>query len=307
MRGVASAQVIRPSGLPSVESPRASSGNRANSFHFFKSNPKPCSSERCRDRFVVVADACLLRRPFRVCKGCRGVKRLMNSHEPTVDSSNSDAQGERLEQLFDACSGELMGTVYYLVGNREDARDVLQEAFLKCWHRRDQLESVGNLRAWVFRVALNTARDVRKAAWNRRRKPLNESLVTGTNSRPPAGRRPATDAAASADDRLGESSGSEERSSSSRSAYSPRPYEDLAMVSAQDSPPEGLIQSEELALLRQAIAQLPEQQQQIFLLRQNGDMTYHEIAEAIGQPLGTVKTRMRSALATLRQTMGGQS
>lgn len=255
----------------------------------------------------MAVEAHLLRRAFGICNGCKGAQRFMNSHEPTIDSSSPDAQGERLEQLFDECSGELMGTVYYLVGNREDARDVLQEAFLKCWHRRDQLESVGNLRAWVFRVALNTARDVRKAAWNRRRKPLHESLVTGTNAKPPAGRRPANDAAARAEDRLVDSSGSEDRSSSGRSAYSQRPYEDLAMVSAQDSPPEGLIQSEELALLRQAIAQLPEQQQQIFLLRQNGDMTYQEIAEAIDLPLGTVKTRMRSALMTLRQTMGAQS
>ena len=41
----------------------------------------------------------------------------------------------------------------------------------------------------------------------------------------------------------------------------------------------------------------------MFLLRQNGDMTYEEIAEALGVPTGTVKTRMRRALTKLREAL----
>ena len=41
----------------------------------------------------------------------------------------------------------------------------------------------------------------------------------------------------------------------------------------------------------------------VFLLRQNGDLTYEEIAELRRSPVGTVKTQMRSALQKLRRVL----
>jgi len=85
---------------------------------------------------------------------------------------------ERLEEFFARCQDELLGTLYYLVGNVEDARDALQEAFVKCWQHRADVPGIENLRAWIFRIALNTGRDLRKTAWRRRRKPLNQADAT---------------------------------------------------------------------------------------------------------------------------------
>lgn len=42
-----------------------------------------------------------------------------------------------LEDTFARHQGELLGTLYYLVGNLEDARDALQEAFIKCGEIKD--------------------------------------------------------------------------------------------------------------------------------------------------------------------------
>ena len=50
--------------------------------------------------------------------------------------------------------------------------------------------------------------------------------------------------------------------------------------------------------------QLRPEEQEIFLLRQNGEMTYEAIADAVAIPIGTVKTRMRSALRQLRESLG---
>ena len=180
----------------------------------------------------------------------------MTDDSDSIDAPEVDAQRLRLEAFFESCPDELLGTLFYVVGNLEDARDALQETFLKCWHRRHQIDEIQNLRAWVFRVALNTGRDFRKTAWNRRRQTL---------------------------------------------------HEDFVMASTSDSPPAGLVKNEELMRLRHAVGELPPEQQEVFLLRQNGELSYPEIAEAMAIPLGTVKTRMRSAIRQLRECVGDLS
>ncbi len=63
----------------------------------------------------------------------------------------------------------------------------------------------------------------------------------------------------------------------------------------------------ELALQRQrvraALAELPEEQQQVLALAYFKGYTHREIAEALEQPLGTVKTRIRLAMQKLRETL----
>jgi RNA polymerase sigma-70 factor (ECF subfamily) len=56
--------------------------------------------------------------------------------------------------------------------------------------------------------------------------------------------------------------------------------------------------------LRAAIADLREEEKEVFLLRQNGELTYEEIADLLSIPSGTVKTRMRLALERLRKVLG---
>jgi RNA polymerase sigma-70 factor (ECF subfamily) len=60
---------------------------------------------------------------------------------------------------------------------------------------------------------------------------------------------------------------------------------------------------ETLDRLRLAITQLRQEEKEVFLLRQNGDLTYEEIAETRGTPVGTVKTQMRTALIKLRKVL----
>jgi RNA polymerase sigma-70 factor (ECF subfamily) len=177
----------------------------------------------------------------------------MNTSPGSTDATEATAASHPLEALFDDAHRELLGTLFYVVGNLEDARDALQETFLKCWRHRDQLDQVTNLRAWVFRVAVNTGRDCRKAAWNRRRQSLVEETV---------------------------------------------------MSSRSDPPDRDLIHDEQMHRLQQAVLGLRPEEQEVFLLRQNGSLTYEAIAEATSIPLGTVKTRMRSAIRQLRESVG---
>lgn len=62
-------------------------------------------------------------------------------------------------------------------------------------------------------------------------------------------------------------------------------------------------QREMMARVAAAVAALPEAQQKTLELAYYNGMTQTEIAAATGEPLGTVKTRLRSALQTLRQAL----
>jgi len=61
------------------------------------------------------------------------------------------------------------------------------------------------------------------------------------------------------------------------------------------------------ALLRQRIADavetLPEEQREVFLLRQLQGLAFGEIADLVGIPANTVKSRMRYALMRLQETL----
>jgi RNA polymerase sigma-70 factor (ECF subfamily) len=82
------------------------------------------------------------------------------------------APAERLARAFDATRDELVRALAGLLGDGEDAQDVAQEAFLKCWRRREQAGEVRDLKAWIFRVGLNAARDLRRNVWRQRSRPL---------------------------------------------------------------------------------------------------------------------------------------
>lgn len=68
-------------------------------------------------------------------------------------------------------------------------------------------------------------------------------------------------------------------------------------------PHQALEQREDVALAHAAIAGLSDPEQQVFLLRVSGELTFDAIGNALAIPIGTAKSRMRSALQKLRQTL----
>lgn len=70
------------------------------------------------------------------------------------------------------------------------------------------------------------------------------------------------------------------------------------------SPSRALEQREAVQEAQAAIARLSDPEQQVFLLRTAGELSFDAIAVQLAIPVGTAKTRMRSALQKLRQTLG---
>ena len=172
--------------------------------------------------------------------------------QPKADRPPGPA-ADLLVRTFTDLRDELVSTLWFLLGNGDDAQDIAQEAFLRCWRNQDGLPEVQNLRAWIFRVALNAAKDLQRSAWRRRVKPL-----LGADAMP--------------------------------------------MVDATP-PTQALEDQESLRQLREALLHLRPEEKEVFLLRQNGDLTYEQIAELRHCPVGTIKTQMRSALQKLRKVL----
>src|SRR5579871_416527 len=173
--------------------------------------------------------------------------------QPTTSAPVQVNTGEFMLRTFTELRDELVSTLCFILGNAEDAQDVAQEAFLRCWRTQASLPEVHNLRAWIFRVGLNAAKDLQRSAWRRRVKPL-----VGTEVMP---------------------------------------------MPETVTPLGGLENQETLHRLRQALLHLRPEEKEVFLLRQNGELTYEQIAELYERPVGTVKTQMRSALQKLRKVL----
>jgi RNA polymerase sigma-70 factor (ECF subfamily) len=172
---------------------------------------------------------------------------------PTPGGTEVLSPAELLVRTFTELRDELVSTLWFMLGNRDDAQDIAQEVFLRCWRTQESLPAVRDLRAWIFRVGLNAARDLQRSAWRRRVKPL-----------------------------LGE---------------------DIMQLADDKAPPQLVEKEESLLRIRQALLKLRPEEKEVFLLRQNGDLTYEQIAQMRNCPVGTVKTQMHAALQKLRRVL----
>src|SRR5258706_2919208 len=162
--------------------------------------------------------------------------------EAESDGAHMDTD-EDFVCAFNTMRTELVSTLFFVLGNHDDAQDVAQEVFLKCWRTRDSLGDVKNMRAWIFRVSLNAAKDLQRNAWRRRARPMGDAP--------------------------------------------PPEIEGKALT-----PGDALENKETVERLRKALHELRPEEKEVFLLRQNGDLTYEEIAVMRRTPVGTVKTQI---------------
>jgi RNA polymerase sigma-70 factor (ECF subfamily) len=157
----------------------------------------------------------------------------------------------------------LFNFILRFVRDTAAAEDVTQETFLRLVKGADAYERQAKFTTWLYTIARNLCVDAARRGKHRK--------------------------AASLDAPLGDEDGS---------------------ASLLDLVPDGAAgvdrqaQSRELAVrLRQAIEALPDEQREIFLLREVADLQFNEIANVIGCPENTVKSRMRYALEKLREAL----
>jgi RNA polymerase sigma-70 factor (ECF subfamily) len=74
-------------------------------------------------------------------------------------------------------------------------------------------------------------------------------------------------------------------------------------VSDSPSPDAAITATETAALVREAMRSLPEEYRTVLVLRHYEDLKYREIADVLGIPEGTVKTRMTEALSEMARRL----
>jgi RNA polymerase sigma-70 factor (ECF subfamily) len=182
---------------------------------------------------------------------------------------------DALAALYDRHGDAVFAAACRLTSDRGLAEEVVQETFLALWDRAETYDpSIGSLAAWLHTIARHRTIDRLRAA-GRRPNLVPLSSLTG----------PDEDVDADALDRL-LASGS---------------------VVAGGMPTRSPEMAAALAELRQALqaalATMPEDERTVIVLAYAEDLTQSEIAERLGWPLGTVKTRTRRALARLRDVL----
>jgi len=168
--------------------------------------------------------------------------------------------------LVDAYGQRLFGFLYRLTGCREDSEDLLQEVFLRMVRTLGNYTHRGRFEAWLFRIAANLGRD-------RIRRVRRTPTIISLSPAPGDGGEPAS---GSAWDRCD---------------------------AGEASPDSSVIRREQVDRMRTALEQLSPPEREVVMLRHYSAMSFAEIAEAMGTPLGTALARAHRGLAKLRRIM----
>jgi RNA polymerase sigma-70 factor (ECF subfamily) len=182
-----------------------------------------------------------------------------------------------LGDLYDRYVDAVFAAANRLTSDRQLAEEVVQETFLALWNRAELFDpSVGSLAAWLHTIARNRTVDRLRAA-GRRPNLIPLSSAAGDDE----GDQVALDRLVGAGTVIG------------GAAVGRGPEGELAVTELRD-------------ILRDALAELPEAERTAIVLAYREELTQSDIAEKLGWPLGTVKTRTRRALLRLREALADE-
>jgi RNA polymerase sigma-70 factor (ECF subfamily) len=146
------------------------------------------------------------------------------------------------------------------IGEKETAEDLLQEAFMRVIRGAEAYKRQAKFTTWLYTIARNLCVDQTRRRKHRKHASLDAPMD-------------ASDEAGTLLDVLPSNEMASDRKTVNKQLY---------------------------ATMQKAIDTLGEEQREVFLMREFLDMPFKEIAEVVGVPENTVKSRMRYALEKLR-------
>jgi RNA polymerase sigma-70 factor, ECF subfamily len=162
---------------------------------------------------------------------------------------------EAFEELSTRYRELIYRHVFATIRDRDATEDVVQEVFLRVWTHIEQWDNRGPFKAWLFRIATNSALNYLRTVRRRRQQPLDRLT-----------------------DRL------DEDDESSIPAW---------MIDHALPGPDVLVeQGERSKLLQQLVGDLPGEKREVFRLIYEVQMETRQVAQILGIPEGTVKSRL---------------
>jgi len=171
------------------------------------------------------------------------------------------------EVLIAERSGEIYGLLYRLTENSEEARDLTQETFLRAFQSIGHFRGEADLRTWIYRIAINQARN-RWRWWRRRRRDSTVSL-------------------------------------DSRDERDSKLIKSLLPADNGNTPEQDTLAHERERVLRTALASLGRAYRETVILRDIEGFSYEEVAATLRISIGTVKSRLARGRAELRRKLEG--
>jgi len=156
--------------------------------------------------------------------------------------------------------------------DRELAEEIAQATFVRLVTSIGKYREQGRFEPWLFRIAMNQLRDeMRRRKRQARPMDMTGSAVDGT--------------------------------SGGASAWGAAEQHAAMAKAAEHNPMEQASREEQVSLMRQAVLELNDADQEVLHLRHTAGLSFAEIAETLGEPLGTVLARGHRALKKLRRVL----
>jgi RNA polymerase sigma-70 factor, ECF subfamily len=172
------------------------------------------------------------------------------------------------EELVRRYEVDLYNYLRNYLGNPEAAEDAFQATFLQLHLRCRQFDPSCSLRPWIFTIATNQAIDLLRRSRRHKAVSLNTTMC-------------------------GHGQTDEDR-----------PMQDL-LKSAEADPTERMESTEDQQRIRMSLDKLPSRLKQVLIMIVYQGLMYREAAEAMGVPIGTVKSRVHAAIRRLTKAMEG--
>src|SRR5262249_13983474 len=149
-------------------------------------------------------------------------------------------------------------TVYRMVDNAEDARDVVQEAFLSAYQSLDSFKGDSLFFTWLYRIAVNTAISLKR----------KQRVVLSIDAT-----------------RNGE------------------PLVEPTDPSEVNRPGPAIEQAEQGRRIQQALSRLSPEHRAVLVMKDMEGQKYEDIADVLGVPIGTIRSRLHRARLELREIL----
>ncbi len=174
---------------------------------------------------------------------------------------------DAFRMLVERYQGRAYGLALRVLRDEEQAKDAVQDAFLKVYRSLDRFEGRAGFYTWLYRIVMNQCLDRKRRDKSDREVEWNDESAAGVLN-------------------------------ASESAASP-----AGRDADREAPDVAIERSEIRQAVARAIDALPEDARRTIQLREIDGLSYKEIADAMGIPKGTVMSRLHYARQRLRELL----